>query len=73
MPSSTNGKQTMNINIHHFFGYIDPGSGSLLLQFMIAAVLGTLGFFRRSIMSLFGSRSKIESEKTKLDKGGSNS
>jgi len=26
--------------------YIDPGSGSLLLQFLLAAVIGSIMFFR---------------------------
>ena len=27
--------------------YIDPGSGSILLQFLIATVVGTVFYFRR--------------------------
>lgn len=33
----------------HYFGYIDPGTGSLFLQAVIGAVLGGLFFFRRII------------------------
>ena len=32
-----------------FFGYIDPGSGSIILQFLIATVVGTVFYFRRFI------------------------
>jgi len=31
------------------FSYIDPGSGAILLQVIIAAVIGGLAYFRRSI------------------------
>jgi len=42
--------------------YIDPGSGSMFLQGLIASALGSLVAFRRAIASLFsrlrsGSRS----------------
>ncbi len=33
----------------HLFGYIDPGSGSLLLQALLAAVLSIPFVFRRTI------------------------
>ena len=39
-----------------FFLYIDPGAGSLLLQFIIGAFLGVMVFFktiRYRIMSFF--------------------
>lgn len=32
--------------MHYFFLYLDPGSGSYLLQVIIAAVLGGLMFFK---------------------------
>lgn len=41
------------------FLYIDPGSGSLLLQFIIGIVLGVSVFFktlRYRILSFFGSK-----------------
>ena len=30
-------------------GYIDPVSGTLIIQLVVAGVLGTIGFFRKSI------------------------
>jgi len=33
----------------HVLAYIDPLSGSILLQVIIAGVLGCIAFFRRSI------------------------
>jgi hypothetical protein len=33
--------------------YIDPGSGSLILQMILAAFVGGLAFFRRSIAAFF--------------------
>ena len=30
-------------------GYIDPVSGTLIIQVIIAAIVGTIGFFRKSI------------------------
>ena len=38
--------------------YIDPGVGTLVLQMIVAAVVGGLAFFRRSITALlrFGRR-----------------
>jgi hypothetical protein len=33
----------------YYFGYIDPGTGSLFLQAVIGAVLGGVFFFRRVI------------------------
>ena len=33
----------------HIFGYIDPGSGSLLLQAILAAIISGPFFFRRTI------------------------
>lgn len=32
--------------LNHIFGYIDPGSGSYLVQAIIAAILGALFYFR---------------------------
>ena len=40
--------------------YIDPGSGTLILQTLIAIVIGAIAFFRRtlwgSLRVLFGGR-----------------
>lgn len=30
--------------------YIDPGSGSLLLQFLLAGLIGTAAFFRTNVL-----------------------
>jgi hypothetical protein len=35
-----------------FFAYIDPVSGSLLLQAIFAGVIGCLAVFRRSIWAI---------------------
>ncbi len=35
------------------FGYIDPGSGSVVLQMLIAGVIGGLAFFRGRIAKFF--------------------
>lgn len=45
-------------------GYIDPASGSLLLQIVIAGFVGALAFFRRSVFHFFGffKRSKKNEE-----------
>ncbi len=34
--------------------YIDPGSGSLLLQMLLAGVLGAAAYFRTAIFGFFG-------------------
>ena len=34
------------------FSYIDPFSGSILLQLAIAGVVGAIGFFRKSMDSM---------------------
>ena len=34
--------------------YIDPVSGSILLQLLIAGFVGIVGFFRKSIFAVFG-------------------
>ena len=45
------------------YAYIDPGTGSLLLQFLVAGVLGALFYFRQSIakiVSFFKSKSSSD-------------
>lgn len=48
----------------HFFIYIDPGSGSYLIQMIIAAILGSLFFFKNAwlkVKSFFmGKKNKQE-------------
>ena len=41
------------MRLAHFILYIDPGSGSLLLQVFLAAALGGVAAARRSIWSFF--------------------
>ena len=46
----------------HVFLYIDPGSGSYLIQVIIAAVLGVAVYFRTiwaRIKALFGGKKKV--------------
>ncbi len=52
------------------FAYIDPMSGAILLQLLIAAVVGTGLFFRRAIWRLgrlFTRRDAKSREETELD------
>ena len=57
--------------MHFFLLYIDPGSGSYLLQMIIAAVLGVSFFFKNfwfSIKAFFtGKKQKKEDEKDTVD------
>ena len=50
------------------FLYIDPSSGSYLVQMIIAGILGSLFFFKNlwvKIKSFFISKKETEEEKTK--------
>jgi hypothetical protein len=40
--------------LHTTLAYIDPQSGTLLLQMIIAGAVGTLAFFRNAIFGFFG-------------------
>ena len=40
--------------LHTTLAYIDPGSGTLLVQMLIAGALGALAFFRNAIFSFLG-------------------
>jgi len=40
--------------VSHPLAYIDPGTGSLALQMILAAIVGTLAFFRGAIFSFLG-------------------
>jgi hypothetical protein len=57
--------------MHFFFLYIDPGSGSYILQMIIAAVLGVSFFFKNfwlSIKAFFtGKKPKKEDEKDTVE------
>ena len=37
------------------FGYIDPGSGSVVLQMLIAGAIGCVAFFRGHLAKIFRS------------------
>jgi len=42
------------------FAYIDPGSGSILLQFLIATLVGAAFYFRRFIANIINAiRNKL--------------
>lgn len=46
--------------------YIDPGAGTILLQTFIAAFIGGVAYFRKSIASLLGmSRRRRDTEARK--------
>ena len=46
------------------FAYIDPASGSLILQMILAGIVGGLAFFRRAIFGFLGFfKSKKPAEK----------
>ena len=50
-----------------YFLYIDPSSGSYLVQIIIAGILGSLFFFKNlwvKIKSFFIRKNKIEEDKT---------
>jgi hypothetical protein len=36
----------------HYFLYLDPGSGSYLLQMIIAGILGSFFFFKNTLLSI---------------------
>ena len=42
----------MDDNAAYLLGYIDPGSGSLLLQFLIAGLVGGVAFFRNQLVGM---------------------
>jgi hypothetical protein len=47
------------------FTYIDPGSGSILLQFLLASVVGAVFYFRKFVSSLFRAMREKFSRKPK--------
>ena len=57
--------------MHFTILYIDPGSGSYILQMIIAAVLGVSFFFKNfwlAVKTFFtGKRTKKEEEKDKVE------
>ena len=42
------------LHLSLLLAYIDPGSGALLVQMLIAGALGAMAFFRRAIFGVFG-------------------
>lgn len=47
------------------FAYLDPGSGSLIAQLLVAAIVGVLATFRfwkSRLMALFGIRQETDEE-----------
>ncbi len=57
--------------MHFFLLYIDPGSGSYMLQMIIAAVLGISFFFKNfwlNVKAFFtGKKGKKDEEKDKVE------
>jgi hypothetical protein len=47
-----------------FLCYVDPGSGSLILQMLIASFVGAAALFRRSIFESFSKKKKGDSKET---------
>ena len=53
------------VNLRALLSYLDPGSGSLIVQVLIAIIVGILATFRlwkARVMSLFGIRSEDEDD-----------
>jgi hypothetical protein len=42
----------MGLDMAALLGYIDPGSGSLLLQLLIAGIIGSGVYFRNQVRSM---------------------
>ncbi|MEJ7611670.1 MAG: hypothetical protein WKF88_10875 [Ferruginibacter sp.] len=52
--------------MNSIFLYIDPGSGSYIIQLIIAGILGSLFFFKNAwvrVKHFFGGRKNSEQEK----------
>ncbi len=50
--------------------YLDPGSGSLIVQLLVAAIVGLLATFRlwkNRLLSLFGIKREVEDDSEDLD------
>ena len=46
----------MNLHTQLFLAYVDPGTGSLILQMIIAGIVGVAAFFRKAIFGIFKRR-----------------
>ena len=58
-------------SVKALFWYLDPGSGSLLIQLLVAAIVGVLATFRfwkSRIMTLFGRRDESEEESDAVER-----
>ncbi len=68
------GKEAFGMAIHSLLGYIDPGSGTLLLQALVAAGLGSLvclrGFLGRLAGTLVGHGSRAGHAPSEKDASG---
>ena len=51
---SPSGPPVKLIMTAHVVAYIDPGSGSFLLQILIAGIVGCIAYFRRFFLVLLG-------------------
>ncbi|HNR94774.1 MAG TPA: hypothetical protein PKM67_10125 [Kiritimatiellia bacterium] len=47
--------------------YIDPGSGALILQLLMAGIVGAGVYFRRAIARIFGFRKKKPEDQPRAD------
>ena len=55
----------------YLLAYIDPGSGTLLVQMLIAGLIGATAFFRQAIFGFFGffkKKPKDDADKPKQDR-----
>ena len=53
--------------MHMLLGYIDPGSGQVILQLVIAGVVGALVFFRNVWWKLLGIFTGRKTDQTPTD------
>jgi hypothetical protein len=52
--------------MHHYLLYIDPGSGSYLIQVIAAAVLGIAFFFKNIVLMIKHFFYRISRKKSKM-------
>lgn len=58
------------VSMKALFAYLDPGSGSLIVQLLIAIIVGILATFRfwkSRLLSLFGIRQETKEEDDKAN------
>lgn len=51
-PANSCRKKSVTDSLSLNLAYIDPGSGTLLLQFLLASVVGGMVFFRSQVVGL---------------------